>query len=118
MPLVATPGAKPFSRADDVRGLRFRVRNVALSGTYAAGGVAVTAEQLGMKRVYGGISLQGSGAPLAAGTSADGLIILPNSNFTQVTVKLTESAAAGSPDAEKGAEAVDVRSVLVLFIGY
>lgn len=117
MPLtIGNLGAKPFSRADDIRALRIKVRNLALGGTYAAGGLTVTANQLGLSRVYGAISLQG-GAPLAAGTSADGLIFLPNANYTALTVKLTESAAAASPDAEKGAEAVDVRNVLVAFIG-
>lgn len=118
MPLVATPsGVKPFSRADDIRSLRWRVRTVALSGTYAAGGDVVTAQELNLKNVFGGIVLSGTIVPLAALTSGEDLSITPNASFTQVTLRLYESAAAGTASAEKGAEAVDARNVVIAFIG-
>lgn len=119
MPLTATPsGTKPFSRADDVRSLRFRVKNVALAGTYAAGGDTVTAAELGLKQVYGGWPLTGSIVPTAAGTSAEDIGITVNAAKTVATIKLYEAAAAGSPHAENGAAAVDARDALLVFVGH
>ena len=124
MPLTVTPskptqpGGQPLGRVDDVRSMRFRVRSVLLGVTYAAGGTAIPASAVGMKRIYGVINLSGTGA-LATPTTAEELGFTPSADFTSVTVRIyTSNGAAPAALAEKNAAAVDARSVLLLFIGY
>lgn len=107
------------TRADDVRALRFRVRDLTLSGNYATGGETVTAQQVGLKRIVyvtpmnvliGGV----------AGTLASFSIASTNTSFT---VKQSEDAAgvAGAVIGQEktNAEAYVADSVIrVLIVGY
>ena len=118
MPFTIT---QPFGRrADDARSLRLRLRRVTFSGNFtAASGEVITAQSIGFKRVFGAIPVNGL-APQSDQSTANEVSVLPASDFTSLTLKLYENAAAGSPSALKSnAEAYTTgQFVDLLFIGF
>lgn len=109
---------KPFPKANDIRSLKLRFRDITLSGTYETGGFTVTAAQLGLSRV-GGILSAGL-APASDQATANEWSYEVSSDFETVTFFLYENAAAGSPSAQKtNAEAPITGQVLhVCAIGW
>jgi hypothetical protein len=105
-------------RVDDVRALRFRVRTLTLSGTYATGGVSIPASSFGLKRVIGVIPF--GLAPASALTTAEAVHFVPSASGAAVTMLQYESAAAASPLGEvNNTQAVITgQAVTVLVIGY
>jgi hypothetical protein len=93
------------SGADFVAGnKKVRTRDVAFSGSYAAGGDTVTASQLGLTKLYF-VNMQGAMAAASTPTTANEVSIIIASNGQSLAIRQYENAAAGSPSAEKGAEA-------------
>lgn len=84
--------------ANQVGAFKERIWDVAFSGSYAAGGEAVTAASVGLHQI---VRVQGVVTEAAGATS--GLPVLWNAGTSKL--QLYESAAAGSPAGEKGAEA-------------
>ena len=106
-------------RENDVRALKWRVRKLTSSGTYAAGGDSVTAAELGLKRILGVVNLSGVGAA-STPTTAEAVCFTVAADGQSVTVRLYETGSAVSgPLAEKGAEAVLTgQSFNVMVVGY
>lgn len=120
MPLslaVSTPALD--GRENDVRALRWRVRTLTSSGTYAAGGDVVTAQELGLRRIVGALNLGGVAAASTPTTAeVPGFIVAADG--LSMTVRLYETGGAvNGPLAEKGAEAVlSGQAFNVVVIGY
>jgi hypothetical protein len=99
---------------------RFRVYDVAFSGTYTANGESVTAAQVGLKKIQQvhapGAALDSTSAP-ALGNPL-GVVI--SSTGSTATFVLLESAADGDALDEKPAEttASAAATFRVTFIGY
>lgn len=87
-----------FPPSNVIGAQRESVRDVAFSGSYAAGGEAITPAQVGLRVIHNvhGVVTEGAGATAALPVRWDA---------TNKKVQLYEAAAAGSPGAEKGAEA-------------
>lgn len=93
---ITRPAGFPPSNVIGAR--RESIRDVAFTGSYAAGGETITPAQVGLRAIHNvhGVVTEG-----AAGTAA-----LPiRWDAANRKVQLYEAAAAGSPGAEKGAEA-------------
>ena len=111
------------NRADDVRALRFRVRDITFSGNYATGGETIPAVSFGLKAILFIAPING-----VTGVDAGGVTgTLPTFNIavngTSVVVRQLEDAAgaAGTPLGQEktNAEAYVANSVhRVLIIGY
>lgn len=94
---------------------RFKIVDIALSGTYTTGGDALNASALGLTRVLA----------LLGGSATDGTVQYPvqpvySTSGTSVTLKLFESGGtAGTAAAEKGSgESLTGITVRVVAIGY
>jgi hypothetical protein len=96
---ITAPAALGKTRATFAVGpVKHSIRDVAFSGSYAAGGETITPAQVGLHAITNVYGIVTEGA--AAGTA------LPV-RYDRVNSKLQmyEAAAAGSPGAEKGNEA-------------
>lgn len=109
-------------RADDVRALRFRFRQLTFSGNYATGGETITARSLGLKRIL--MVIPGNVLVRPAADTANG--VLPvfdlSSDGTSLTIRMLEDAAGAAGVAigqeKTNAEAYTAGSRLdVVFIG-
>jgi len=109
-------------RHDDVRSLKFRLRQLTFSGNYATGGETVTAETLGLKRLIGVIPLD-TLIRAAAGVTGVLPVFDVASNGKNVVIRALEDAAgaAGTPVGQEktNAEAYIASSILtVVALGY
>jgi hypothetical protein len=121
MPLTFTITKPPLAggRADDYRAFKRRVRRLTSAGTYAAGGAVVTAREVGLKKIVAVNLLNGHLAVASTPTTGEAVSVVVGADGLSATFRLNESAAAGSPFAEKGAEAVLTGQVIdAEFIGY
>lgn len=118
MAITATVSTPPGGRADDVRALKWRMRDVTLTGTYDTGGFSVTAAALGLKRIV--YVIEAGMAPAADQATANEVSWELATNGSSVNFVLYENAAAGSPSAQKtNAEAPITGQVLHLVaVGY
>jgi hypothetical protein len=93
---ITRPAGFPPSNVIGAR--RESIRDVAFTGSYAAGGEAVTPGQVGLRAIHNvhGVVTEGAGATAALPVRWDA---------TNGKVQLYESAASGSASGEKGAEA-------------
>jgi hypothetical protein len=90
--------SKPSGGDFNIGNKRVRVRDVTFTGSYAAGGESITPSNVGLKNV---LTVLGIVTEAAGATSGIPLRWDPTNN----KIQLYESAAAGAPLAEKGAEA-------------
>lgn len=119
---ISRPATSGASRSDDVRALKFRIRDLTFSGNYATGGEVVTAASLGLSAI-----LYVTPMNVITGVDAGGVTgTVPTfniaSNGTSVTIRQLEDAAAvaGLPFGQEktNAEAYVANSVhRILFIG-
>lgn len=118
MAITASVSRPDGGRADDIRAMKWRMRDVTLTGTYATGGFSVTAAALGLKRIT--YVVQAGMAPAADQATANEVSWELATNGTSVNFVLYENAAAGSPSAEKtNAEAPITGQVLhLVVVGY
>lgn len=109
-------------RADDVRSLRFRVRDVAFTGNYVTNGETITAKQLGLFRILFATPMNAFLAAPGTVVNATAQRIDLSADGKTVTIRQGEDAAAvaGSPFLQEktNAEAyVASASERFLFIG-
>jgi len=119
---ISRPATSGASRSDDVRALKFRVRDLTFTGNYATGGETVTAASLGLSAILYCV-------PMNAITGVDdgginGTVATFNiaTNGTSVVIRQLEDAAgaAGTVVGQEktNAEAYIAKSVhRVLFVG-
>ena len=118
---MATTLTRPFSNSDfSVANKKFRIRDVAFSGSYQDDGSesSVTIAQLGCKRIHAAIPTGAAAA--AALTTANPIAVTVNSTGTAVEFTLYEdnAAAAAAPLTEKtdNEAFITTQSVRVMFI--
>lgn len=118
---MAVTVTRPLVRSDDVRALRFRHRRLSFSGNYATGGETITANQLGLNRIYGILMLD-SLIRAAAGVTGVEPVIDIAADRKSVVIRALEDAAgaAGTPLGQEktNAEAYIASSILdIIAIG-
>ena len=122
---MAVAVSKPSNfagRSDDVRSLRFRVRNLTFTGNYATGGETVTAASLGLKYILIALPMNAVTAASAGVTGSLVKLDIASDNKSVVIRQLEDAAgAAGTAIGQEktNAEAYTGTTAVhrVLFVG-